>query len=142
LWKRRSVRTRTNSGSRWAVNVRRRRARLLLEALEDRTLFNVNTGLTFQGLDANVESGTVEPPDPIAAAGPTAIVELVNSHIAFYSKSTGQLLAPPQGLDVFFAPVDPQPNLLSDVSVTYDEQAGRFFVSTMDIVFDLFSNVF
>ena len=71
-----------------------------MEALEDRTLFSVNTGLIFKGLDANVESGTVEPPDPIAAAGPTAIVEEVNSHIVFYNKA-GQLLNmdhPPQGL--------------------------------------------
>ena len=75
----------------------------------------VSTGINFKGLDANVESGTVEPPDPIAAAGPTAIVEEVNSHIAFYSKSTGQLLVdPPQGLDQFFAPVDQIDFLLSD----------------------------
>ena len=51
------------------------------------------------------------------------------------SKTTGQSLFS-EGLDVFFAPVDPDPFLLSDVSVTYDEQAGRFFVSSMNIDFN------
>src|SRR5439155_3304987 len=39
------------------------------------------------------------------------------------------------GLDAFFAPVDNVDVLFSDVFVGYDEQAGRFFVSTMDIDF-------
>src|SRR5207245_941437 len=77
----------------------------------------------------------------IAAAGPTAIVEMVNSNIAYYDKTTGSQLFT-EDLGKFFASVDPQPTLFSDVNVTYDEQAGRFFVSTMDIVIDLdFANL-
>jgi hypothetical protein len=133
----RSVRGRINNCKDvgWAVRARRGRARLHLEALEDRTLFSVHVLSSFKGLDTNNAGGFVEPPDPIAAAGPTAIVEEVNSNIAFYAKATGHLLSE-QGLDVFFAPVDSVDFLFSDVNVSYDEQAGRFFVSTMDINFD------
>src|SRR5262249_36502078 len=42
----------------------------------------VSTGLGFAGLNTNDAGGIIEPPDTIAAAGPTAIVELVNSNIA------------------------------------------------------------
>jgi hypothetical protein len=115
----------------------RKRIGLHLEVLEDRTLLSVNVVTSFVGLNTNDAGGQVEPPDPIGAAGPTAVVEMVNSNIAFYDKVSGNLLAPQQGLDKFFAPADPTPTLFSDVNVTYDEQAGRFFVSTMDIALDL-----
>jgi autotransporter-associated beta strand protein len=106
-----------------------------VECLEDRRLLTVNLQLGLAGLNTNDAGGIIEPPDTIAAAGPTAVVELVNSNIAFYSKSNGSQLFS-EGLDVFFSSVDPTPFLLSDVSVTYDEQAGRFFVSSMDIDFN------
>jgi hypothetical protein len=119
----------------------RRGARPGVEFLENRTLLSVNLTLGFAGLNTNDAGGIIEPPDTIAAAGPTAIVELVNSNIAFYSKSTGSSLFS-EGLDVFFASFDPNPFLLSDVSVTYDEQAGRFFVSSMDIDFNSLTSSF
>jgi maltose-binding protein MalE len=43
---------------------------------------------------------------------------------AFYNKTTGNVLFS-EGLDVFFAAVDPSPFLLSDVYVTYDEYKGH-----------------
>src|SRR5439155_24043186 len=121
--RRRSNRCETNRRAGLALG---RAIQLRVEALEDRTLLSVNLQKNFLGLNTNDAGGFVEPPDPIAAAGPTAIVEFVNSNIAFYNKS-GRLLSS-QGLDVFFAPVDSVDSLFSDVSVTYDEQAGRFFV--------------
>jgi hypothetical protein len=96
---------------------------------------SVNLMSNFKGLDAHDAGSIIEPPDTIAAAGPTDVVEVVNSNIAFYSKSTGAPLFS-EGLDVFFASVDQVANaLFSDVYVTYDEEAGRFFVSTMDVDF-------
>jgi hypothetical protein len=112
-----------------------------VESLEDRRLLSVNLQLGFAGLNTNDAGGIIEPPDTIAAAGPTAVVELVNSNIAFYGKSDGSQLFS-EGLDVFFSPVDPTPFLLSDVSVTYDEQVGRFFVSSMDIDFNTLTSYF
>ncbi len=112
----------------------RARARLQLEALEDRTLLSVHVINSFKGLDTHDAGGFIEPPDPITAAGPTAVVEIVNSNIAYYDKTTG---ARPFSTDLgtFFAPVDHVDSLFSDVYVAYDEQAGRFWVSTMDIDF-------
>jgi hypothetical protein len=113
---------------------RRSGRRPWLETLEDRTLLSVTLHSNFKGLDTNDAGGVIEPPDPIAAAGPADVVELVNSNIAFYNKTNGKQLSS-EGLDAFFAPVDSVDSFFSDVSVTYDEQAGRFFVSTMDIDF-------
>jgi hypothetical protein len=102
--------------------------------LEDRVLLNVTPLSGFKGLDTNDAGAVIEPPDTIAAAGPSTVVEIVNSNIAYYSKATGTRLFT-LGLDQFFGSVDPSPSLLSDVYVTYDEGTGKFFVSTMDIDF-------
>jgi autotransporter-associated beta strand protein len=109
-------------------------ARLWVEQLENRTLLSVSVLSSFKGLSTFDAGGIIEPPDTIAAAGPTTVVEVVNSNIAFFDKTTGQSLSS-QPLDQFFAPVDSVDFLLSDVYVAYDEQVGRFFVSTMDIDF-------
>jgi hypothetical protein len=104
-------------------------------ALEERTLPSVSLISNFKGLDAHDAGSIIEPPDTIAAAGPTDVVEVVNSNIAVYTKGTGSPLLS-EGLDVFFASVDQVANaLFSDVYVTYDESVGRFFVSTMDVDF-------
>jgi hypothetical protein len=86
-------------------------------------------------MDTNAEGGIVEPPDTIAAAGLTDVVEVVNSNISIYSKTNGSILLNSEGLDVFFSSVDSSDFLFSDVYVGYDELAGRFWVSTMDIDF-------
>src|SRR5437588_1789420 len=113
---------------------RRRQARVCLEALEDRTLFSVNVLSSFKGLNTNDAGGFVEPPDPIAAAGPSVIIEEVNSNIAIYSKADGHLISSTD-LGNFFSSVDTAQSLFSDVNVSYDEESGRFLVSTMDIDF-------
>src|SRR5207253_1052402 len=55
--------------------------------------------------------------------------EAVNSTIRFYDKATGTILATKQ-LATFFDPVGPVSAF--DPVVTYDEQAGRFFVAAVD----------
>ena len=126
--------TRSTGRGRRGANDRARGFRPRLETLEDRTLLSVQLLANFTGLDTNDAGGIVEPPDTIAAAGPTAIVEIVNSNIAYYDKNTGNRLFT-EDLGTFFAPVDTVQVLFSDVYVTYDESVGRFFVSTMDIDF-------
>jgi hypothetical protein len=82
-----------------------------------------------------VDAGSiVEPPDTIAAASPTHVVEVVNSNIAYYDKTTGSRVFTTD-LGTFFAPVDSVASFFSDVYVGYDESVGRFWVSTMDIDF-------
>jgi autotransporter-associated beta strand protein len=119
----------------------RRRAgyRPRLEVLETRTLLSVTllgppgTPVGIRGLDtfAPTNGGAIEPPDPISAAGPNYVVEIVNSAIAIYNKSSGALVNS-EGLDIFFTRLT-QYSLFSDVYVAYDELAGRFWVSTMDL---------
>jgi hypothetical protein len=89
-------------------------ARLWVEQLEKRTLLSVSILSSFKGLDTFDAGSIIEPPDTIAAAGPSTVVELVNSNIAFFDKTTGQSLFN-EGLDQFFAPVDSVDFLLSDV---------------------------
>src|SRR5439155_24051789 len=64
--------------------------------LEDRCLMDVYLGSTFHGLDRKHDGlfpdVSSEPPDTILAAGPNAIVEVVNLEIAYYAKNTGRTL--------------------------------------------------
>src|SRR5437899_4195868 len=131
-----SVRRTTNppASGRRGNSASRRTTRPHVETLEERTLFSINVHSNFKGLDTNDAGGVVVPADPIAADGPTAVVDIVNANIAFYDKTTGKSRLS-EGLDSFFSRVDQVDVLFSDVYVTYDEQAGRFFVSTMDIDF-------
>ena len=127
------ARTRTSS-----CTNRRTRFRPFLEALETRALPAVALNATqLNGLDTNSgnNGGLIEPPDPIAAAGPNYVVEIVNSTLLFYNRHTGATTV--QTLDAFFAPLYPgtAAGLFSDVYVTYDEMAGRWFISTMDVDF-------
>jgi autotransporter-associated beta strand protein len=133
-WLRSFLRARSGRADAHVPRLHRRVRKPWLEILEDRTLLAVNLSTNFVGLDTNAAGGVIEPPDPIAAAGPSTVVEIVNSNIAFYNKSNGQALLS-EGLDTFFAPVDSVDSLFSDVYVGYDEAAGRFWVSTMDIDF-------
>src|SRR5437899_12740622 len=125
-----SVRRTTNppASGRRGNSASRRTTRPHVETLEERTLFSINVLSNFKSFDTNDAGGIVEPPDPIAAAGPTAVVEEVNSNIAYYDKSSGKQLFS-QDLGTFFSN-DPIQFFFSDVNVNYDEQAGRFFVST------------
>jgi autotransporter-associated beta strand protein len=117
---------------------RRPRFRPFLEALETRAVPAVALNATqLNGLDTNSgdNGGFIEPPDPIAAAGPNYVVEIVNSTLLFYNRQTHATTV--QTLDGFFSPLYPgtSAGLFSDVYVTYDEMAGRWFISTMDVDF-------
>ena len=71
------------------------------------------------------------PPDTSIAVGPTAVVEVVNSQIQFYNKTTGTSLLPNTPLNTFFG----QPSELPIEPVaTYDDIAGRFIVSSNERV--------
>jgi hypothetical protein len=69
------------------------------------------------------------PPDPIAAAGPSHVVNVVNVAIEWYNKAgvgQGQ-----QSLQSFFTSLSPQ-TLTFDPKVIYDQHAGRFVVVTLE----------
>jgi len=102
----------------------------LLEQLEDRCVPTVNIVSSFAGISASQAPGEV-PPDTNAAAGSTHVVELINSDLAVYNKSDGQLVAI-HDLGAFFN----DSNEPGDPVVVYDDVASEFFVATLDFSTD------
>lgn len=112
------------------------RFRPRLQRLEDRTLLSVTLVQGIDGINSDYGPATqVEPPDTSAAAGPSYVVEAVNSQISYFDKTTGAQ-AFTSSLYNFFAPADPNSPFMSDTWVSYDTQAQRFFVSTLSIQFN------
>ena len=72
-----------------------------------------------------IGSTGAEPPDPDLAVGPTAIVNVVNSDLAFFTK-TGQKTFQ-QSFQNFFKSVSPE-SFDFDPKVVYDQVAGKFIV--------------
>lgn len=127
--------------SRTGLSSRATRFQPQIQPLEDRCLMAAQ-GLTgFPGLAA--PDGSVEPPDSIGVAGPSIVVELVNSvqdsgdnvvgspQIAFFDKNLGGVVFQ-QDFKTFFASVNPG-NDIFDPVVIFDEQVGRFVLAAVDL---------
>ncbi len=84
----------------------------------------------FAGLDFNSSGGSV-PPDTIAATGPDHIIELINSAIAIYNRSTGAKISEQPLVDFFGATAIS--DCIFDPVVGYDEIAGRFYIGALEI---------
>jgi hypothetical protein len=80
-----------------------------------------NLGLLFPGIG---NTGP-EPPDPDLAVGPTHIVEVVNSDVAFFTKAGNKTFQ--QSAQQFFASVSPEA-FDFDPKVIYDQIAKRFVI--------------
>jgi hypothetical protein len=72
----------------------------------------------------------VSPPDPDIAVGPTSIVEVVNTEIAFYTKKGVKTFQQPA--EIFFAAQNPD-EIVSDTKVIYDAVAKRFVFIVLSI---------
>lgn len=70
------------------------------------------------------------PPDPHLAVGPTALVEVVNSSIAFFNRAGGKTFETELGS--FFTSVNPG-SFVFDPKVFYDWHAGRFVLCALDV---------
>jgi uncharacterized repeat protein (TIGR01451 family) len=120
---------------------RRRRpvpvTRLTLEPLEDRTLLSIS-GIGFYGMSYDPSQG-VTPPDTIAAAGPTYVVEAVNTKLFFASKANlpNNLSGTVQTFNNFFPGITHSTlglaDVVSDPSVNYDAATGKWIISILDI---------
>jgi hypothetical protein len=83
----------------------------------------------FDGIDA-AHSNFGDPPDTVAAAGPSSVVEIVNNSVAIYNKTTGALITPITSSLSFFNL--PSQTYITDPVVIYDEITGRFAVGVVD----------
>jgi hypothetical protein len=92
----------------------------------DSSRISVANGALFAGQGEN----GAEPPDPDIAVGPNHVIGVVNSSIAFYTKSGTKLFE--QGIANFFKAVNPDP-LVSDPKVIFDQVANRFVVIDLSI---------
>jgi hypothetical protein len=129
------------SVSRARSRVRRRclkslwRFRPEMDRLEDRTVPSVTLGVNYAGINSNNSSCGCEPPDTIAAAGPTNVIELVNLAMQINTKAGALVSTTP--LATFFSSLSPASQ--SDPFVMYDESitnssgpSGRFIIGVLD----------
>jgi hypothetical protein len=94
---------------------------------------SVNVAAGFSGLAFDLSQGAT-PPDTQVAVGPTAVGEAVNTNLEFFNKSGGTLF---QGsFASLFGPVRADAShstILSDPSIHYDADNGRFVLSILDL---------
>lgn len=77
------------------------------------------------------------PPDPHIAVGPTHVVQVVNSHIAFFRKDNGtRTFFQPLSAGGFWSGVAGVGNFIFDPRVVFDPETQRFFVISLDVDFD------
>jgi hypothetical protein len=106
-----------------------RRTRPQLERLEDRALPSVIVGVSVDGMNTTNNDCNCQPPDPIAAAGPNHVVQMVNTAIEVFDKS-GNVTSSPESLLNFFS--NHKKANQSDPFVLYDEIKGQFIAGVLD----------
>jgi hypothetical protein len=122
------------------------RSRCLVEHMEPRLLLTAAPAplSTIEAInytqDSTLNGGDIIPPDPIAAAGPAHVVNVVNDAIEWYTKAGVQQQS--ESTFDFFAPVFANfavnpPDLMSDPKVLYDQYQGRFVVSMLSLSFSI-----
>ncbi len=110
-----------------------RRMRPTVERLEDRTVMTVNLAAGFAGLAFDFSQGAT-PPDTGAAVGPTEVGEAVNQSLTFYNKTGGTVFT--DTFATLFSGVRADANdstILTDPSIHYDADNGRFVLSMLDL---------
>ena len=99
---------------------------LPLGGLLDSTRVTTGAGALFAGQDEN----GAEPPDPDIAVGPNHIIGVVNSSIAFFTKTGTKTFE--QSIESFFSGLNPD-SIVSDPKAIYDPVANRFVVEDLSI---------
>src|SRR5713101_3160126 len=109
-----------------------RRTALGVERLEWRNLPSITPSSAFPGLAFDLNQGAT-PPDTQVAVGPTAVAEAVNTNLALFNKSGGTLFQ--DSFETLFSNVRVESpfdaTLLSDPSLHYDADNGRFVLSIL-----------
>ncbi|MFO0910376.1 MAG: hypothetical protein U0794_18860 [Isosphaeraceae bacterium] len=118
-------------GNTTAGRPRRRDRAVALEFLETRDLPAIGIPAITLADQFNLNPGGFAsiPPDTMGAVGPNHFVEVINSSLAIYNKTTGariQYVNP----DTFFGSV--QLGGTFDPRVVYDRESGRWFMTIME----------
>ena len=79
---------------------------------------------------ALLDNDTVVPPDTHGAAGPGHLVTFLNQDYAVYAKSTGAIVAGPMPMTAFWAPLGTRSQIVFDPRVLFDDDAGRFVITS------------
>lgn len=104
---------------------RRSSARILMEALESRTLLTASVVNSFAGKGLN---GWI-PPDTMGAVGPAHVVDLINDYFQVHDKSTGSALLSKTG-DQFWADAGVSGLSAFDQRIIFDTITQRWFAIT------------
>jgi hypothetical protein len=122
---------------------------LACEPLEDRTLLSPTLITGFDGINAsqsaNVNGGSeVSPPDTDGAAGPNAFLQHINSALALYDKTTGNLLP---GTTIisdqsFYGSIFQSGDTFSDTEVLFDPFIGRYATGVLEFTSETSGNMF
>jgi hypothetical protein len=86
---------------------------------------------SFEGIGQGNITVSGAPPDPNAAVGPTQVVEVVNTSLAVFNKSTGAFLLGPENTNTLWSGFGGtcQSTNDGDAIVRYDRAADRFVVT-------------
>lgn len=87
-------------------------------------------GARFPAINVN-ESGSI-PPDPDIAVGPSHAVVVVNTHVGFFNKTTGQRTFFQALTNTGFFSDVAQTNFQFDPKVFFDPQSQRFFIVILE----------
>lgn len=87
-------------------------------------------GLNFDGI-TDAQGGGFVPPDTNASVGATQVVETVNIAYEVWDKTTGLQIMPAKNLQTLYSQLGGEcaTGNLSDPTVLYDKQAGRWVIS-------------
>jgi hypothetical protein len=86
-------------------------------------------GVSFEGMNISQGCGNCLPPDTDGAVGPNHYVQMVNTDLAVYNKTTGALISGPTPIKNLWSSGECAVNNDGDPIVVYDQLADRWLIS-------------
>jgi hypothetical protein len=86
-------------------------------------------GVSFEGMNIDQGCGGCLPPDTDGAVGPNHYVQMVNTDLAVYNKTTGALISGPTPIKNLWSSGECAVNNDGDPIVVYDQLADRWLIS-------------
>ena len=86
-------------------------------------------GVSFEGMNISQGCGGCLPPDTDGAVGPNHYVQMVNTELAVYNKTTGAMISGPTPIEALWPSGECSVNDSGDPIVIYDQLADRWLIS-------------